>query len=106
MSEDGSPKAAVIEFSGRAPARLQRIADRHPTEVVLLRTKGFNAPEYTIQVLIAVVPVTIKVLAPIIRAHIESRQRVRVKVDGSEFEGRPDDIIAFLEDLAATGNRE
>jgi hypothetical protein len=106
MPHEARQADAVIEFSGEDPPALEKLASEYPAEVVLVRAKGFDAAEYTLQALVAVVPLTIRLLAPIIRAHIESGQRVRVKVGGDEFEGRPDDIIKFLKELSAADDHE
>jgi hypothetical protein len=105
----GKTKApeAVIEFSGAEPPSLEQIALEHPQEVVLVRAKGLGADDYTLQALVAVVPLTIRLLTPIIRAHIEAKQHVRLKVDGIEVQGvDPDEIIRVLSEMAAIGDRE
>ncbi len=111
MPHEAQATEAVIEFSGEMPSALEEVAAKHPREITLMRAKGLGASDYTIQALIAVVPVTVRLLAPIIRAHIEAKQHVRLKIKGRELDGElqglsADEIIRVLDEISRSAERD
>lgn len=100
-----SDSDALIEFSGAAPPALEELAANHPHEIVLVRSKGMGASDYTTQALIVLAPITIRLIAPVIRAHIEAKQHVRLKIKGRELDVElqgldAQEIIRILEDIS------
>jgi hypothetical protein len=90
----------LIEFSGAPPAALDMLAMEHPHDVVVMQSKGLGAPEYTTAALIALS--ALRLIAPIICAHIEAKQHVRFKFKGQEIEldlqgANEDKMITILE---------
>jgi hypothetical protein len=93
-------REVVIEFFGESPQELRELAATNPDEVSLLEVKGFGAAEYTLQALVILTPVITGQIASVVRAHIEARNSVRIKVDGVELEGlSADEAVKMLDRL-------
>lgn len=101
MPQETASPEAIIEFSGPEPQALTHLAADYPEEIVLIRAKSLSAFEYTLQALVVVVPLTVRLLSPIIRAHIEAKRHIRLKIDGTEIDGLDaDGIIRVLRELS------
>jgi hypothetical protein len=74
----------LIEFSGAPPSELQVLTVEHPEDVVVMRSKGLSAPEYTTVALISLT--ALRLIAPIVCAHIEAKQHVRCRFKAQELD--------------------
>lgn len=98
-------REVVIEFFGESPLELRELAAAYPDEISLLEAKGFGAAEYTLQALVILTPVITGQIASVVRAHIEAKNSVRIKVDGVELEGlSPDEAVKMLGRLGVETN--
>jgi hypothetical protein len=82
-----SHREAVIEFYGEPPSGLATLAEDHPDAVTLIRAKGLGAAEFTVQALVVALPIVTRQIVTIVRAHLDARRSIVIKMDGKEFHG-------------------
>jgi hypothetical protein len=93
-----SHREAVIEFYGEPPTGLAALAEDHPDAVTLIRAKGLGAAEFTVQALVVTFPIVTRQIVAIVKAHLEARRSIVIKMDGKEFHGlTPDEVMRLLD---------
>lgn len=103
MSKAPSPIAVV--FQDGAPEALEGLAAEYPDEVTVVRAAGFNAADPgVVEAIIVGTPAVLASTLRVVRAHIESRRHVSVKIDGVEVTGMSGkDAVQVIKELSDRG---
>ena len=90
----------VIAFEGEEPDGLAELLAEHGDRITVVEAKGFEAFDFTTQLLVVLGPPVVIQLGGLIKTHLESNRHVRIKVDGVEITGiSPDKAVEVLEKI-------
>jgi hypothetical protein len=97
-----SSQEVVVGFEGAEPGGLAELLADHAGEITVVRAKGFEAFEFGTELLVVLGPTVVIQLASIIKTHLKTSRRVRIKVDGVEIEGvTADKALEVLKEIQA-----
>jgi hypothetical protein len=99
--EAGSkPREIVIAFKGEEPDGLAELLAEHGDRITVVEAKGFEAFDFTTQLLVVLGPPAVIQLGGLIKTHLESNRHVQIKADGVEITGvSPDKAVEVLEKI-------
>lgn len=94
------PREIVIGFEGEEPDGLAELLAEHGDRITVVEAKGFEAFDFTTQLLVVLGPPVVIQLGGLIKTHLESNRHVRIKADGVEITGvSPDKAVEVLEKI-------